>query len=119
MSGPVESCCPFESWVLLTCVVFLCFSSASRLQRSGDSYRTVKHNQTVYIHPTSSLFGENPKWLVYFELVLTSKEYMRQCIEIQPEWLAEVAPHFFKADELKDDSARKMPKQANGKQSNL
>ena len=34
--------------------------------------------QTVHIHPNSSLFQELPKWLVYFELVFTTKEYMRQ-----------------------------------------
>ena len=31
------------------------FYNTGRLQRSGDSYRTVKHNQTVTIHPSSSL----------------------------------------------------------------
>jgi pre-mRNA-splicing factor ATP-dependent RNA helicase DHX16 len=50
------------------------FYHAARLQRTGDSYRTVKMNQSVYIHPSSSLFGINPKWILYFELVLTSKE---------------------------------------------
>ncbi len=41
-------------------------------------YKTVKHQQTVHVHPNSSLFQELPKWLVYFELVFTTKEYMRQ-----------------------------------------
>lgn len=38
----------------------------------------VKHNQTVMIHPNSSLFEELPRWVVYYELVFTTKEYMRQ-----------------------------------------
>ncbi|KAJ3331468.1 putative pre-mRNA-splicing factor ATP-dependent RNA helicase dhx16 [Gonapodya sp. JEL0774] len=89
------------------------FYHTGRLTRGGDSYRTIKHNQTVFIHPSSSLFGEsNPRWVVYFELVLTTKEFMRQVIEIKPEWLLEVAPHFYKAKELEDDSAKKMPKKA-------
>lgn len=50
------------------------FYNTARVQKSGDSYRTVKHNQTVTIHPSSSLFNENPKWCLYFELVFTSKE---------------------------------------------
>lgn len=33
------------------------------------------------------MLEKRPKWLVYFELVLTSKEYMRQVMEIQPTWL--------------------------------
>ncbi|TPX49811.1 hypothetical protein SeMB42_g00606 [Synchytrium endobioticum] len=89
------------------------FYNTSKLQRSGDTYRTVKHSQTVSIHPSSSLFGlvgENPRWILYFELVLTTKEFMRQVIEIQPEWLLEVAPHYYKPKELEDDSNKKMPK---------
>ncbi|TPX36562.1 hypothetical protein SmJEL517_g01215 [Synchytrium microbalum] len=91
------------------------FYNTARLQRSGDTYRTVKHSQTVSIHPSSSLFGlvgENPKWVLYFELVLTTKEFMRQVIEIQPEWLLEVAPHYYKPKELEEDMNRKMPKKA-------
>ncbi|KAI8591110.1 pre-mRNA splicing factor [Geranomyces variabilis] len=86
------------------------FYNTARLQKSGDSYRTVKHNQTVTIHPSSSLFQENPRWALYFELVMTSKEYMRQVIEIQSEWLLEVASHYYKSKDLEDDTSRKMPK---------
>lgn len=42
-------------------------------------------SQTVHIHPNSSLFQELPKWIVYFELVFTTKEYMRQvwmCVSV-------------------------------------
>ncbi|KAJ3039676.1 hypothetical protein HDV00_012020 [Rhizophlyctis rosea] len=88
------------------------FYHTARLQRSGDTYRTVKHGQTVSIHPSSSLFQENPKWIVYFELVFTTREYMRQAIEITSDWLLEVAPHYYKAKELEDDSNKKLPKRA-------
>lgn len=49
------------------------FPNAARLQRGGDTYRTVKNSQTVHVHPSSCLFEVNPKWLIYYELVLTSK----------------------------------------------
>ena len=65
------------------------FYNTGRLQKSGDCYRTVKHNQTVTIHPSSSIFQINPKWVLYFELVFTTREFMRNLIEIQPEWLLE------------------------------
>lgn len=65
------------------------FFNAARLNRSGDSYRTVKQNQTVHIHPSSSMLESKPRWVIYYELVLTSKEYMRQVMEIQPNWLLE------------------------------
>ncbi|TKA30375.1 hypothetical protein B0A50_02602 [Salinomyces thailandicus] len=79
------------------------FPNAARLQRSGDSYRTVKNNQTVHLHPSSVLSAEaqaRPKWVVYYELVLTSREYMRSCMPLKPEWLGEVAPHYFRGGEI-------------------
>lgn len=88
------------------------FSNAARLQRGGDSYRTVKNNNTVYIHPSSVLMDSNPpiKMVVYYELVQTTKEYMRSCLPIKPEWLHEAAPHFHKKKDLEALEERKMPK---------
>ncbi|KAF9281313.1 hypothetical protein BGZ68_006724 [Mortierella alpina] len=86
------------------------FYNAAKLTKSGDSYRTVKSNQTVLIHPSSSLYQVNPRWVVYYELVLTSKEFMRVVMEIESAWLTEVAPHYYKDKDLDDDSKKKMPK---------
>ncbi len=36
-----------------------------------------------------------PPWLVYFELAFTTKEFMRQVAPIKPEWLIEIAPHYY------------------------
>ncbi|KAJ5696326.1 hypothetical protein N7536_006738 [Penicillium majusculum] len=76
------------------------FPNAARLQRGGDSYRTIKNGQSVYLHPSSTLMEVNPRWVIYFELVLTSKEYMRNNMPLQPEWLVEVAPHYYKKKDL-------------------
>jgi pre-mRNA-splicing factor ATP-dependent RNA helicase DHX16 len=88
------------------------FPNAARLQRGGDSYRTVKNNTTVYIHPSSVLMDSNPpvKMVIYYELVQTTKEYMRSCLPIKPEWLHEAAPHFHKKKDLEALEERKMPK---------
>ncbi|KAG2113658.1 pre-mRNA splicing factor [Suillus cothurnatus] len=84
------------------------FYNTAQLQKSGDSYRTLKTHHTVYIHPSSSLFQHQPpvKTVLYYELVMTSKSYMRQIMEIKPSWLMEgkwynsIAPHYFKAADL-------------------
>lgn len=87
------------------------FPNAARLQRGGDSYRTVKNGMTVYLHPSSTLFEINPKWVLFYELVLTSREYMRSNMPLQPEWLVEVAPHFYKKKDLDTlGTDKKMPK---------
>uniref|UniRef100_A0A8U7NIS0 RNA helicase n=1 Tax=Corvus moneduloides TaxID=1196302 RepID=A0A8U7NIS0_CORMO len=52
------------------------FYHTARLARGG--YRTVKHQQPVFIHPNSALFALQPRWVLYHELVCTSKEFMRQ-----------------------------------------
>ncbi|TAQ90968.1 hypothetical protein B7494_g718 [Chlorociboria aeruginascens] len=93
------------------------FPNAARLQRGGDSYRTVKNSTTVYIHPSSVLMDSNPpiKMVVYYELVQTTKEYMRSCMPIKPEWLHEAAPHFHKKKDLEALEERKMPKQDRSK----
>ncbi|KAG2010126.1 pre-mRNA splicing factor [Coprinopsis cinerea AmutBmut pab1-1] len=90
------------------------FYNTAQLQKSGDSYRTLKTNHTVYIHPSSSLFQHQPpvKAVLYYELVMTSKSYMRQVMEIKPAWLLEVAPHYFKPTDLEQMAKgdKKMPK---------
>ncbi len=43
-----------------------------------EGYKTVVEQQPVYIHPSSSVFQSQPDWVIYHELVLTTKEYMRE-----------------------------------------
>uniref|UniRef100_A0A7S3PIF3 RNA helicase n=1 Tax=Aplanochytrium stocchinoi TaxID=215587 RepID=A0A7S3PIF3_9STRA len=61
-----------------------------------EGYKTLVEGQPVYIHPSSALFNKNPDWLIYHELVLTTKEYMRNVMLLDPKWLLEFAPKFFK-----------------------
>lgn len=67
----------FDVFFFFTHELPLC--QQAQLQKSGDSYRTMKTNHTVYIHPSSSLFQAQPpvKTVLYYELVMTSKSYMR------------------------------------------
>ncbi|XP_014230735.1 ATP-dependent RNA helicase DHX8 [Trichogramma pretiosum] len=61
-----------------------------------EGYRTLVDSQVVYIHPSSALFNRQPEWVIYHELVQTTKEYMREVTSIDPKWLVEFAPAFFK-----------------------
>lgn len=85
------------------------FHHTARLQKTG-AYRTVKNPQTVHIHPSSGLAQVLPRWAIYHELVLTSKEYMRQVTELKPEWLVEIAPHYYQLKDVEDSSTKKMPR---------
>jgi len=100
---------PGDSVAMRKAVTAGYFYHTARLSKTGN-YKTVKHNQTVMIHPNSALFEDLPRWVIYHELVFTTKEYMRNTIEIENKWLLEVAPHYYKAKELEDQSIKKMPK---------
>lgn len=90
--------------------IFSCGKATARIQKaicSGffrnaakkdpqEGYRTVVDGQVVYIHPSSCLINIKPEWAIYHELVLTTKEYMREVTTIDPRWLVEFAPSFFK-----------------------
>ncbi|CAG0883973.1 unnamed protein product, partial [Darwinula stevensoni] len=100
---------PLDSIAIRKAITAGYFYHTARLSKSGN-YKTVKHNQTVLIHPSSSLFEEIPRWVLYHELVFTTKEYMRQVIEIENSWLLEVAPHYYKAKDLQEEAVKKMPR---------
>ncbi|CAN0910231.1 Pre-mRNA-splicing factor ATP-dependent RNA helicase DEAH1 [Linum grandiflorum] len=82
------------------------FPHLTRLERNG-SYKTVKFPQSVYIHPSSGLSQSVPRWVVYHELVLTTKEYMRQVTEVKPEWLVEIAPHYYQLKDVEDSVSKR------------
>ncbi|CAD7946283.1 unnamed protein product [Amoebophrya sp. A120] len=78
------------------------FNHACKRDAKEDGYKTLLDNQVVHIHPSSSLYQKAPEWIVYHELVLTTKEYLREVSTIEPHWLPELAPNLFqKADENK------------------
>jgi ATP-dependent RNA helicase DHX8/PRP22 len=72
-----------------------------------EGYKTLVESQPVYIHPSSALFNRQPDWVIYHRLVLTSKEFLRECMAIEPKWLIEMAPNFFKAADPNRMSRRK------------
>lgn len=60
-------------------------------------YKNLVESTVVQLHPSSALFGKSTEWVVYHELVLTTREYMHCTTSIEPKWLIETAPTFFKA----------------------
>jgi pre-mRNA-splicing factor ATP-dependent RNA helicase DHX16 len=76
------------------------FANVARLNRDGQTYRSLKQGLSVSIHPSSCLRDVRPKLIVFAELVLTSKEFARTCAPIDPAWLTEMAPHYHKQKEI-------------------
>lgn len=63
--------------------------------------------QTIYIHPSSALFNKPPDVLIYHEVVMSSKEWAREVTAIDPEWLVQLAPRFFRRANVATISKRK------------
>ncbi|EMD97037.1 hypothetical protein COCC4DRAFT_198321 [Bipolaris maydis ATCC 48331] len=110
---PFSSCGSTNHVAIRKCITSAYFINAARLARDGLSYRAISNSgMTIFIHPSSSLIENRPKWIVYFEIVESSKTYARAVLPISPEWLVEVAPHMHTESsigKLGDD--KKMPKE--------
>ena len=61
-----------------------------------EGYKTLVEGTPVYMHPSSSLFGKAAEHVIYYSLVETTREYMHNVTAIEPKWLVEAAPTFFK-----------------------
>jgi len=76
------------------CIVGGMYLQTAHLERAGH-YLTCKDNQVVSLHP-SCVLDTKPEWVVYEDFVLTNQNYIRTVTAVtQPEWLVELAPHYF------------------------
>jgi pre-mRNA-splicing factor ATP-dependent RNA helicase DHX15/PRP43 len=62
------------------------FMQVAKKEGSGKTYKTVKDDQAVLLHP-STVLGADFEWVVYNEFVLTTKNYVRTVTAVKPEWL--------------------------------
>ncbi|MQL78605.1 hypothetical protein Taro_011032 [Colocasia esculenta] len=76
------------------------FHNAARLKGVGE-YVNCRNGMPCHLHPSSALYGlgYTPDYVVYHELILTTKEYMQCVTAVEPHWLAELGPMFFSVKE--------------------
>ena len=62
-----------------------------------SEYVNIRTGMPCHLHPTSSLYGMGwaSDYVVYHELVMTSKEFMHVATAVDGEWLAELGPMFY------------------------
>lgn len=71
------------------------FRNAAR-KDPQEGYKTLIEGTVVYLHPSSAMFGKPSEHVIFHTLVLTTKEYMHCTTAIEPKWLVDAAPTFFK-----------------------
>uniref|UniRef100_A0A8C7Z3L1 RNA helicase n=1 Tax=Oryzias sinensis TaxID=183150 RepID=A0A8C7Z3L1_9TELE len=81
------------------------FMQVAHLERTGH-YLTVKDNQVVQLHP-STVLDHKPEWVLYNEFVLTTKNYIRTCTDVKPEWLMRIAPQYYDLGNFPQCEARR------------
>ncbi|KAK3586402.1 hypothetical protein CHS0354_013106 [Potamilus streckersoni] len=62
-------------------------------KKMKNAYQCPDLEEPVFIHPTSVLCKEKPHFVVYQNIVETSKLYMKGVVAIEPEWLPVFAPN--------------------------
>ncbi|PPQ70888.1 hypothetical protein CVT24_000556 [Panaeolus cyanescens] len=80
------------------------FHQAARVKGIGE-FVNIRSGLPTHLHPTSALYGlgYTPSYIVYHELILTSKEYMTQVTAVDPFWLAELGSVFYSVKEKNFD----------------
>lgn len=81
------------------------FMQVAHLERTGH-YTTIKDNQVVGIHPSTSL-KHQPEWVVYHEFVLTTKNWIRTVTEIKGDWLLDISASYYDLDNFPHGEARR------------
>ncbi|KAK2986250.1 hypothetical protein RJ640_027345 [Escallonia rubra] len=72
------------------------FQNAAGFKGVGE-YINCRNGMPCHLHPSSALYGSGctPEFVVYHEVILTTKEYMQCATPVEPRWLAELGPMFF------------------------
>ncbi|KAL1854683.1 DEAH-box RNA helicase prp16 [Paecilomyces lecythidis] len=96
---PLVSC--GTDWdVIRKCICSGYYHQAAKVKGLGE-FINLRTSVTVQLHPTSALYGLGyvPEYVVYHELILTSKEYMSTVTSVDPHWLAELGGVFYSVKE--------------------
>ncbi|XP_057433734.1 pre-mRNA-splicing factor ATP-dependent RNA helicase DEAH7-like isoform X2 [Lotus japonicus] len=96
---PLTTCFP-DTDIVRKAVCSAYFHNSAR-SKGVREYINCRSGMPCHLHPSSALYGMGctPEYVVYHELVLTSKEYMQCTTAVEPQWLAELGPMFFSIKE--------------------
>jgi len=100
--------------VIRKCISSGYFHNTAKLKGIGE-YVNVRTGIPCVLHPSSSIYalGYTPDYVVYHELIMTTKEYMSCVTAIDPVWLVELAPLFFSIKENFSGAIRYKPNTSN------
>ncbi|KAJ7470884.1 pre-mRNA-splicing factor ATP-dependent RNA helicase PRP43 [Mycena latifolia] len=85
------------------------FMQAAHKVAGKNEYLTIKDNQLVMLHPSCGFARavKKPEWVIFNELVLTARPYIRTVTEVRPEWLLKYAPIYFDLETFRDGETKR------------
>ncbi|KAF1351234.1 P-loop containing nucleoside triphosphate hydrolase protein [Delphinella strobiligena] len=98
--------CGYDTEIVRRCICAGYYHQAAKRKGLGE-YLNLRTSVSMQLHPTSALYnsGDPPDYVVYHELILTSKEYMSCVTSVDAHWLADLGGVFYSVKE-KGYSAR-------------
>jgi len=84
-------------WDVVRQAVCSAYFHNSAKQKGIGEYVNTRNGMPCHLHPSSALYGlgYTTEYVVYHELLLTTKEYMQCVTAVEAQWLAELGPMFF------------------------
>ncbi|KAL3660280.1 hypothetical protein V7S43_014809 [Phytophthora oleae] len=90
-----------RSVAIRKCLASGYFANAAKLH-ADSVYRTIRDQRPVQLHPTSVYYhmGILPDWIMFHQSVLTTEEFVRDVSKIDPRWLVDFAPDFYRTKDV-------------------
>ncbi|GAA6064641.1 hypothetical protein JCM10212_004483 [Sporobolomyces blumeae] len=65
--------------------------------RDDGTFRSLREGVVLHAHPSSILFTRTPptKYVIYHEVIETSKRFMRDITSVEVDWLVDEAGHYY------------------------
>lgn len=92
--------CGYDLDIVRECICSGYYHQAAKRRGLGE-YVNLRTSVAIQLHPTSALYnsGDPPDYVVYHELILTSKEYMSCVTAVDAHWLADLGGVFYSVKE--------------------
>ncbi|OHT08743.1 helicase [Tritrichomonas foetus] len=116
-----------DDWTVVRKAVCSAYFHQTARLKGLSEYVNLHTGIQCFLHPSSALAGLGyvPEYIVYHELVLTSKHYIHGVTAVDPLWLSQMAPEFFTATDafgnvleegkppvvIEDDNGQELEKQ--------
>jgi len=86
----------YNTEIIRQCICSGYYHQAAKRKGLGE-YVNLRTSVAIQLHPTSALYnsGDPPDYVVYHELILTSKEYMSTVTAVDAHWLADFGGVFY------------------------